>query len=136
MRNSSNYLVNSFNLDKRRIIMFRPGMGGFGGGNMNIQNLMKQAQKMQSDMQEKMAKADEELANTTLTATAGGGMVEVSILGNKEITAIKIKPEAVDPDDVEMLEDMILAATNDAIKKADALEKELKGNTGLPEGLF
>ncbi|MBE5735612.1 MAG: YbaB/EbfC family nucleoid-associated protein [Clostridiales bacterium] len=116
--------------------MFRPGMGGFGGGNMNIQNLMKQAQKMQSDMQEKMAKADEELANTTLTATAGGCMVEVSILGNKEITAIKIKPEAVDPDDVEMLEDMILAATNDAIKKADALEKELKGNTGLPEGLF
>lgn len=115
--------------------MFRPGMGGF-GGNMNIQNLMKQAQKMQSEMQEKIAKADEELANTTLTATAGGGMVEVSILGNKKITGIKIKPEAVDPDDVEMLEDLIVAATNEAIAKAETLEKELKGNTGLPEGMF
>ena len=115
--------------------MFRPGMGGF-GGNMNIQNLMKQAQKMQTEMQEKIAKADEDLANTTLTATSGGGMVEVSILGNKQITGVKIKPEAVDPDDVEMLEDLIVAATNEAISKAEALEKELKGNTGLPEGMF
>ena len=74
--------------------MFRPGMGGF-GGNMNIQNLMKQAQKMQSEMQEKIAKADEELSNTTLTATAGGGMVEVSILGNKKVTGVKIKPRNI-----------------------------------------
>ena len=107
--------------------MFRPGMGGF-GGNMNIQNLMKQAQKMQTEMQEKIAKADEELENTTLTATSGGGMVEVSILGNKQITSIKIKPEAVDPDDIEMLEDLIVAATNEAIAKADELEKQLKPN--------
>ncbi len=115
--------------------MFRPGMGGYGGGNMNIQNLMKQAQKVQAEMQEKLAKAEEELANTTLTATSGGGMVEVSILGNGKITGIAIKPEAVDVDDIEMLEDLIMAATNEAIDKAKALEKELKG-TGMPEGMF
>ncbi len=115
--------------------MFRPGMGGF-GGNMNIQNLMKQAQKMQSEMQEKMERADEELANTTLTATAGGGMVEVSVLGNRKVTGIKIKPEAVDPDDVEMLEDMIIAATNEALALAEAKEKELKGDMNLPAGMF
>lgn len=112
--------------------MFRPGMGGFGRGNM--QNLMRQAQKMQEDMQNKMKEADEELANTTLTATAGGGMVEVSILGNKTITKISIKPEVIDPDDAEMLEDLIIAATNEAIQKADELEKKLKGN--ITGGLF
>lgn len=106
--------------------MFRPGMGGFGGGNM--QNLMRQAQKMQEEMQNKMREADEKLADTTLTATSGGGMVEVSILGNKTITGIKINPAAVDPEDVEMLEDLIVAATNEAIKKADELEKSLKGD--------
>lgn len=106
--------------------MFRPGMSGFGGANM--QNLMRQAQKMQEELQAKTAKAEEELANTTLTATSGGGMVEVSILGNKKITGIKIKPEVVDPDDIEMLEDLIVAATNEAIAKADELEKQLKPN--------
>ena len=104
--------------------MFRPGMSGFGGANM--QNLMRQAQKMQEELQAKTARAEEELANTTLTATSGGGMVEVSILGNKKITGIKIKPEVVDPDDIEMLEDLIIAATNEAIAKADELEKQLK----------
>ena len=105
--------------------MFRPGMGGFGGGNM--QNLMRQAQKMQEDMQNKMKEADEELENTSLSATAGGGMVEVTILGNKKITGISIKPEVIDPEDPEMLEDLIIAATNEAIQKADELEKKLKG---------
>ncbi len=104
--------------------MFRPGMNGFGGANM--QNLMRQAQKMQEELQAKAAKAEEELANTTLTATSGGGMVEVSILGNKKITGITIKPEVVDPDDIEMLQDLIVAATNEAIAKADELEKQLK----------
>lgn len=104
--------------------MFRPGMNGFGGANM--QNLMRQAQKMQEELQAKTAKAEEELANTTLTATSGGGMVEVSILGNKKITGITIKPEVVDPDDIEMLQDLIVAATNEAIAKADELEKQLK----------
>ena len=61
------------------------GMGGFGGG-MNMQSLMKQAQKMQADMQAQMAKAEEELENTTLTGTSGGGMVEVSITGKKKVT--------------------------------------------------
>lgn len=108
------------------------GMGGFGGG-MNMQALMKQAQKMQQDMQDKMEKAEEELENTTLTGTAGGGMVEVTCNGKKKITAITIKPEIVDPDDIEMLEDLIVAGVNEALAKADELEKSLKGD--LPTGL-
>lgn len=104
--------------------MFRPGIGGFGGGNM--QNLMRQAQKMQEELQAQNAKAEEELENTTLSATAGGGMVEVSITGKKKIVGVKINPNVVDPDDVEMLEDLIVAATNEAIEKANELEKELK----------
>ena len=103
------------------------GFGGMHGGN-NMQALMKQAQKMQEEMQNKLKEADEKLESTTLTATSGGGMVEVSILGNKTITGIKINPNAVDPEDVEMLEDLIIAATNEAIKKADELEKSLKGD--------
>ena len=108
------------------------GMGGFGGG-MNMQALMKQEQKMQQDMQEKMEKAEEELENTTLTGTAGGGMVEVQCNGKKQITAISIKPEIVDPDDIEMLEDLIIAGVNEALAKADELEKSLKGD--MPAGL-
>lgn len=110
--------------------MFK-GMG-FGGG-MNMQNLMRQAQKMQADMQEKMEKAEEELENTTLTGTSGGGMVEVTCTGKKKITSVSIKPEIVDPDDIEMLEDLVVAAVNDAINKADELEKSLKGD--MPSGL-
>ncbi|MBE5736448.1 MAG: YbaB/EbfC family nucleoid-associated protein [Clostridiales bacterium] len=105
---------------------------GFGGG-MNMQNLMKQAQKMQAEMQEKMEKAQEELENTTLTGTSGGGMVEVSCTGTKKITGISIKPEIVDPDDIEMLEDLIVAGINEALAKADELEKSLKGD--MPSGL-
>jgi len=105
---------------------------GFGGG-MNMQNLMKQAQKMQAEMQEKMEKAQEELEHTVLTGTSGGGMVEVSCTGTKKITEIKIKPEIVDPDDIEMLEDLIVAGVNEAISKADELEKSLKGD--MPAGL-
>ncbi len=97
---------------------------GFGGGNM--QNLMRQAQKMQEDMQKQQKEADEKLEQTFLSASAGGGVVQVEITGTKKITSIKIKPEAVDPQDVEMLEDMIVAGVNEAIAKADALEKELK----------
>ena len=105
---------------------------GFGGG-MNMQNLMKQAQKMQAEMQEKMEKAQEELEHTVLTGTSGGGMVEVSCTGTKKITEIKIKPEIVDPDDIEMLEDLIVAGVYEAISKADELEKSLKGD--MPAGL-
>lgn len=89
--------------------------GGFGGGMGNMQQLMRQAQKMQQDM----AKAKEELAQTEVTAISGGGMVEVTMTCEKKLVSIKIKPEAVDPDDVEMLEDLIIAAVNEAQKLAD-----------------
>jgi len=105
---------------------------GFGGG-MNMQALMKQAQKMQQDMQDKMEKAEEELENTTLIGTSGGGMVEATCTGKKKITGIVIKPEIVDPDDIEMLEDLVVAAVNEALGKADELEKSLKGD--MPTGL-
>lgn len=105
---------------------------GFGGG-MNMQNLMKQAQRMQAEMQEKMEKAQEELENTVVTGTSGGGMVEVSCTGSKKITEIIIKPEIVDPDDIEMLQDLIVAGVNEALSKADELEKSLKGD--MPTGL-
>ena len=104
----------------------------FGGG-MNMQSLMKQAQKMQQEMQDKMEKAQEELENTVLTGSSGGGMVEVECTGLKKITAVRIKPEIVDPDDIEMLEDLVVAAVNEAVSKADELEKSLKGD--MPAGL-
>ncbi len=105
--------------------------GGFGGGNM--QQLFKQAQKMQADMQ----KAQEDLASTEVIGSAAGGMVEITMLGNKTVSAIKIKPEAVDPSDVEMLEDLIMAAFNEAISKVDELSQELLGPmAGQMGGLF
>ena len=105
---------------------------GFGGG-MNMQQLMKQAQKMQADMQAKMEAAEEELENAELVGTSGGGMVEVTCNGKRKVSSISIKPEIVDPDDVEMLEDLVIAAVNDAIAKADELEKSLKGD--MPTGM-
>ena len=86
-------------------------------------------------MQKQLAEADEKLKATILTATSGGGMVEVQITGDKKITAVTIKPEVVDPDDIEMLQDLVVAATNEAIAKAVALEKELKGSN-MPGGMF
>lgn len=92
--------------------------GGFPGGmgmpgNMN--NLMKQAQRMQRQMEE----SAKELESAEFTAAAGGGAVEVTVTGKKEVTKVKLDPEAVDPDDVEMLEDLIMAATNEALRKAE-----------------
>lgn len=104
--------------------------GGFGGGNM--QQLMKQAQAMQRKLQE----AQQELADSEVTGSAAGGMVEVKLTGDKTPVSVSIKPEAVDPDDVEMLEDMVLAALNDAMKQADDLSKELLGPMGNAGGLF
>lgn len=104
--------------------------GGFGGGMGNMQQLMRQAQKMQEDM----AKAKEELAELEISAVSGGGMVKVTMTCDKKITALKIKPEAVDPDDVEMLEDLIIAAINEAQKLADeetANRMGAFGNLGL-----
>lgn len=105
------------------------GFGGFGGGNM--QNLMRQAQKMQEEMVKQAKEAEEKLENSTLVATSGGGMVSCEVSGKKKLVAIKIKPEAVDPDDIEMLEDMIVACINEAMNKADALEQELKPQNPL-----
>ena len=101
--------------------------GGFGGGMGNMQQLMRQAQKMQQEM----AKAKEELATLEVTAVSGGGMVEVTMTCEKKIVSIKIKPEAVDPDDVEMLEDLVLGAIKEATSKARALsEQKMSALTG------
>lgn len=94
------------------------GYGG-GGGGMNMQQMMKQAQKLQ----QQMAEAKEELENARVTGTAGGGAVSVTISGSKRFLSIEIKPEVVDPDDVEMLEDLITAAANEAYAQADELVK-------------
>lgn len=94
------------------------GFGGFGGGNM--QALMRQAQKMQEDMQRARAELDE----IEFTARSGGGMVEVVMLGNKTLKKVSIKQEVVDPDDVEMLEDLIISAFNDALSQINKAEKE------------
>lgn len=93
--------------------------GGFGGG-MNMQQMMKQAQKMQEQMQ----RAQEELEETEIEGTAGGELVTVTLNGKKRMLGVSIKPEAVDPDDIEMLEDLIIAAYNDAFEQVEELEKE------------
>ena len=90
-------------------------------GNMN--NLMKQAQRMQRQLEE----SQKELETKEFTAKAGGGAVEVTVTGKKEITKIKLSEEAVDPEDIETLEDMIMAAANEALKQADAANGELMG---------
>ena len=103
---------------------------GMGGGNMN--NMIRQAQKMQQDM----LKAQEELEAKTYEAGAGGGVVSATVSGKKELTGIAIDPEAVDPDDVEMLQDLIVAAVNEALRKAgeDAASQmsRLTGGLNLP----
>ena len=105
------------------------------GGNMA--GLMKQAKKMQ----ENMARAQEELADMEVSATSGGGMVTVSVNGKQELLSIAIKPDAVDPDDIEMLEDLVLAATNEALRKAgEAANEHMAKVTGpmqsmLPPGM-
>ena len=104
-----------------------------GGGNM--QNLARQAQKLQ----QQMTKMQEELEAREYEASAGGGMVTVKVSGKKELLGIEIKPEAVDPDDVEMLQDLVLAAVNEALRTAnDTMEREMSKLTGgmsMP-GLF
>ena len=107
----------------------------FPGGKKGMKDLMKQAQKMQRDLQ----KAQEDLANMVLEGTAGGGMVTVKMNGHNKVLGIKIDPEVVDPDDVEMLEDLIVAAFNEARDKiAKTSESEMSKLTGgmkIP-GLF
>ena len=99
--------------------------GGFGGG-ANMQNMIRQAQKMQQEM----LKKQEELANTEIIGASGGGMVEVVMTGKNEIKAVRIKKEAVDPDDVEMLEDLIMAAIKDAQNQVAQISKDALGPMG------
>lgn len=112
--------------------------GGFPAGGMpgNMANLMKQAQKMQKQMED----ATKELEEKEVTAAAGGGAVEVTVSGKREVTKIKIAPEAVDPDDVEMLEDLIMAAVNEAIRQIDEYSQNtmgrITGGLGGGMGLF
>lgn len=96
--------------------------GGFGGG--NLQNLMRQAQKMQAEMEQ----AKKELEAKEFKASVGGGMVEITMQGDKQVKTVKIKPEVVDPDDVEMLEDLIISAVNDALNQIKKAEKESMPN--------
>jgi DNA-binding YbaB/EbfC family protein len=104
-------------------------------GQPNLNQMMKQVQKMQADM----AKAQEELANEIVEATAGGGMVTVRMSGDLELKGLTIDPEAVDPEDVEMLQDMIQAAVNEAIRaaqqRAASKMNEATGGLGGPGGL-
>ena len=108
------------------------GMGGMGGMGGNMNNMIRQAQKMQQDMM----KAQEELESKTYEAAAGGGVVTAVVSGKKELTQVTIDPEAVDPDDVEMLQDLIVAAVNEAMRKAteDAASSmsRLTGGLNLP----
>ena len=108
---------------------------GMGGGPANMQSMLKQAQKMQEDM----AAMQEELEGREYEVSAGGGVVTVRISGKKEILSVKIDPEVVDPDDVETLEDLIVAAVNEGIKKVEAVSSEemqkITGTMGLP-GMF
>jgi len=107
--------------------------GGFpgGGGMGNMQNILKQAQKMQKEMQEKQ----EKVAKKEIETSAGGGAVIVKATGNKEIKEIIIKPEVVDPADVEMLQDLILTAVNEAMNQADAMMQAELGSFNVP-GMF
>lgn len=108
---------------------YRGGFGGFGGGfggGNQMQNLMKQAQKMQEEMQ----KAQEELEESEIEGTSGGGLVKVTMNAKKVVKNIEIKKEAIDEDDMTMVEDLIIAALNDAYSKADELYNSKMGAFG------
>jgi len=109
-------------------------MAKFNGGGMpgNMNNLMKQAQKMQRQMEE----MQEEMESKTLETTSGGGAVKIVISGKKEIKSIELSPDIVDPDDVEMLQDLIIAAVNEAVRQADEMTNremgKITGGMNLP----
>ncbi len=109
--------------------------GGFPGGMPgNMNNLMKQAQRMQRQMEE----AQKQVEEMEVTATAGGGAVEVTVSGKKEVLKVKLAEEVVDPDDIEMLEDLIVAATNEALRKVEeaSAQSMSKITGGLGGGMF
>ncbi len=105
------------------------GFNGFpGGGGANLQQMMKQAQKLQQQMTD----MSEQIENTEFEATSGGGMVKVTMLGNHEIKTLEINPQVVDPEDVDMLQDLIIAAVNEAIRKTnDAREASFSSLPGM-----
>ncbi len=105
---------------------FPGGMGGFGG--MNINNLMKEAKKMQADLEKSQA----ELTQKEFEATAGGGAISVKVAGDKTIKEIKLQKDVVDPDDVEMLEDLILTCVNEALRKVDSAQSQELGKFNIP----
>lgn len=107
--------------------------GGFPGGGIpgNMNNLMKQAQRMQRQMEE----SQKELETKEFTAKAGGGAVEVTVTGKKEVTKVKLSEEVVDPEDIEMLEDLVMAATNEALRMADDANNEIMGKMAGGLGL-
>ena len=103
-----------------------PGGANFGG--MNINQLMKEAKKMQADME----KTQEELGSSEFDATAGGGAVYVKVNGNKQIKEITIQKDVVDPDDVEMLQDLIITCVNEALRKVDEAQAASLGKYNIP----
>ena len=105
---------------------FPGGMGGFGG--MNINQLMKEAKKMQADME----KSQEELVSRYFEATAGGGAISVKVSGDKQIKEIKLQPDIVDPDDIEMLQDLIITCVNEALRKVDSAQAAQFGKYNIP----
>ncbi len=98
----------------------RGNFGGFGGGMGNMQNLMRQAQKLQ----EEALKAQNDIDNTDFSASSGGGMVNVVVSGKRQLKSLEIKPEVVDPDDIDMLQDLIMAAVNEALASAEKTREE------------
>ena len=100
---------------------FPKGMGGFGGGNM---------MRQQAQMQQEMAKAQEEVENSQFAASVGGGTVKAVVSGKKELVELTISPEALNPDDAEMVQDMVISAVNEALRQAeDAMNKGMEGLT-------
>lgn len=104
-----------------------PGMGG-GFGGMNLNSLMKEAKKMQADLE----KSQEELSAKEFDATVGGGAITVKVTGDKQIKEITIKKDVVDPEDVEMLQDLILTCVNEALRKVDAAATASMGKYNIP----
>lgn len=104
-----------------------PGMGG-GFGGMNLNSLMKEAKKMQADLE----KSQEELSAKEFEATVGGGAVTVKVTGDKQVKEIVIKKDVVDPDDVEMLQDLILTCINEALRKVDEAASASMGKYNIP----
>jgi len=105
---------------------FPGGMGGFGG--MNINQLMKEAKKMQADME----KSQVELTAKEFEATAGGGAISVKVSGDKQLKEIKLQKDIVDPEDVEMLQDLIITCVNEALRKVDSAQAASLGKFNIP----